>query len=111
MPMQEPTYWILTSLAAGRRHGYAILADVDVLTEGRVRLRITTLYSALDRLQRDGLIAEAGDEVVEGRRRRYIVLTEHGAAALRAEALRLAHAAQGATQRLRAFGWAARTAG
>ena len=105
--MQEPTYWILASLAGGRRHGYAILGEVDELTDGRVRLKVTTLYAALERLHRDGLIANDGEETVDGRRRRYVVLTKDGAAALADEAERLHTAGRRAAARLHAHGWTA----
>ena len=51
MAMQEPTFWILTSLAAGPRHGYGIMTDVERISEGGLRLRAGTLYAALDRLR------------------------------------------------------------
>ena len=52
--MQEPTFLILTSLAAGPQHGYGIMTDVAQISEGRVRLRAGTLYAALDRLSLAG---------------------------------------------------------
>lgn len=108
--MREPTYWILTAMAGGRRHGYALIGEVDALSDGRVRLRVTTLYAALDRLQREGLVVVDGEETVEGRRRRYFRLTADGAAALQAEALRLELRARRARARLRSTGWAVRGA-
>ena len=36
------------------------------ISDGRVRLRAGTLYTALDRLRADGLVAVDGEEVVEG---------------------------------------------
>ena len=37
--MQEPTFLILASLAAGPQHGYGIMTDVAQISEGRVQLR------------------------------------------------------------------------
>ena len=54
--MQEPTFLILASLAAGPQHGYGIMTDVAQISDGRVRLRAGTLYAALDRLSTDGLL-------------------------------------------------------
>lgn len=88
--MSETAFWILTALAAGRRHGYAVLSDVEGLSEGRVTLRVTTLYASLDRLQREGRIRSAGDEVVDGRARRYYEILDLGRDDLTAEAGRLA---------------------
>jgi DNA-binding PadR family transcriptional regulator len=91
--MQEATFMILTALADGSQHGYGIMAEVEKLSEGRVRLRPGTLYTALDRLRLDGLIGVDREEVVEGRLRRYYQLTPAGTERLRAEAARLqAHA-------------------
>lgn len=86
--MREPTFFVLASLADGRKHGYGIIKDAEELSDGRVRLKVGTLYAALERLQAEGLVEPAGDEVVDGRARRYFELTEPGTAALAAEAER-----------------------
>ncbi|MFC6080161.1 PadR family transcriptional regulator [Sphaerisporangium aureirubrum] len=98
-PMQEPTFLILTALAAGPQHGYGIITDVQRISGERVRLRAGTLYAALDRLSQERLIAVDREEVVEGRARRYYMLTGEGATRLSAEAERLrAHADLAATR-------------
>lgn len=71
-----PAALILSSLAEGPKHGYAITKDVEAFAG--VRLQPGTLYGALSRLEQDGLIeALAG----EGRRRPYGI-TPSGARAL-----------------------------
>jgi DNA-binding PadR family transcriptional regulator len=65
--MQEPTFLILTALAAGPQHGYGIIADVLQISDERVQLRAGTLYAALDRLQGEELIETDREEVVDGR--------------------------------------------
>ena len=55
-PLQEPTFYILLSLRAGEKHGYAILKDVARLSGGQVQLSTGTLYGALNRLLDQGLI-------------------------------------------------------
>jgi DNA-binding PadR family transcriptional regulator len=55
-PLTEPVLLILLSLAEQPRHGYALLKDIESLSEGRVRLSTGTLYGALRRLLDDGLI-------------------------------------------------------
>ena len=55
-----------------------------------MKLRVTTLYASLDRLQRDGRIRSAGTEVVDGRARRYYEILDLGRDELTAEADRLA---------------------
>lgn len=99
--MREPTFFVLAALADGRKHGYALIGEAASLSSGRVRLRPGTLYAALDRLRVDGLVRQAGDEVVDGRLRRYYELTDAGADALAAESARLQANAQQALSRLR----------
>lgn len=100
MALQEPTFLILTSLAQGRRHGYALLKDAETLSGGRVSLKVGTLYAALDRLTTEGLVETAGEEVVDGRLRRFYVLTEEGAATLAADVERMRSLASQAATRL-----------
>ncbi|MGN9909766.1 PadR family transcriptional regulator [Phytohabitans sp. LJ34] len=100
--MREPTFLILTALADGPRHGYGILQEVETVSKGRVRLLPGTLYTALDRLAAEGLVAHERDERVDGRLRRYYRLTADGLAALDAEAARLQQLATAARTRLRA---------
>jgi DNA-binding PadR family transcriptional regulator len=99
--MQEATFLILTALADGSQHGYGIILDVSQISEGRVKLRAGTLYTALDRLRADGLVAVDREEVVEGRLRRYYQLTPEGTRVLAEEAARLRANANAALARLR----------
>lgn len=100
MELSEQVFLILSALADEPRHGYAVVAQVEEMTEGRVRLRAGTLYGALDRLVRQGLIAPDHDEVESGRLRRFYRLTDSGADALRAESMRMSAAVRLAEQRL-----------
>jgi PadR family transcriptional regulator, regulatory protein PadR len=113
--MREPTYFLLASLLDGPLHGYAIIKRAAEMSGGRVRLATGTLYTALDRLTDEGLVRLVSEEIVSGRVRRSYGLTSTGSAALRAEALRMAKAAQlvtGAEARLQRarLGRQARTA-
>ena len=69
--MQEPTFLILTALAAEPTHGYGIIRAVDTLSHGDVVLRPGTLYGALDRLADQGLVEVDREEAVDGRLRRH----------------------------------------
>src|SRR5437868_7119838 len=100
--IREPTFFILSSLAGGPQHGYGIMRDVEDLSSGRVTLRAGTLYTALDRLVVDGLVADAGTEIVDGRLRRYYELTDDGALVLEGEVQRMRSNASRAAGRLRA---------
>src|SRR5580700_241316 len=92
--MREPTYFVLASLLDGPLHGYAIIKRAGELSGGRVHLATGTLYTALDRLTDEGQVRLVSEEVVAGRIRRSYGLTDDGAAALSAEARRMAEAAQ-----------------
>jgi PadR family transcriptional regulator, regulatory protein PadR len=92
--MRTPTYFILASLLDERRHGYDIIKQASRLSDGRVRLAAGTLYGALDRLLKAGLVKVVGEEIVDGRARRYYSLTELGRRELHDEAVRLSQASQ-----------------
>jgi DNA-binding PadR family transcriptional regulator len=98
--LQEPTFLILTALAAGAQHGYGIMADVAQISGDHVRLRAGTLYAALDRLLGDGMVDVDREEIVDGRLRRYYRLTPRGADLLAASAARMQAIARIATHRL-----------
>src|ERR1700729_2086430 len=102
--MQEATFLILTALAGGCQHGYGIITDVEQLSDGRVRLRAGTLYTALDRLRADRLIDVDREEIVDNRLRRYYRLAPPGEQRLAEEAARLQANAMGAMSRLRPAG-------
>ena len=74
---QDATVLILTSLAEGPKHGYALIKDIEALT-GDV-MGPGTLYGVLVRLEEEGLV-----EPLEAEDRRHPYrLTGKGAAALR----------------------------
>ena len=74
-----PATLILSSLAGGPKHGYALTKDVEQLAG--IRLAPGTLYEALQRLESQGLI----EGVESDDRRRPYRLTALGATALRAQ--------------------------
>ena len=49
-PLSEASLLILLSLAPGPSHGYAIIKDVERLSDGRVVLSTGTLYGAIKRM-------------------------------------------------------------
>ena len=91
LPLREPTFLILLSLAPGPKHGYAILKEVEALSEGRVLLSTGTLYGAIKRLLDDGWITRVDDPLPNGteRERKAYDLTESGRRAMNAEVERL----------------------
>jgi PadR family transcriptional regulator PadR len=92
--MTPATYFILAALQSEALHGYAIMQRAAELSQGRVRLATGTLYAALDRLTAANLITANGEEIVNGRGRRYYALTDDGRTALEGEAERLIAAAR-----------------
>jgi DNA-binding PadR family transcriptional regulator len=83
---------ILVALGPDERHGYAIMREVETLSEGRTRLAPGTLYTNIKRLLAAGLIEEADerpDPALDDERRRYYRLTETGRAAVAAEVARM----------------------
>jgi DNA-binding PadR family transcriptional regulator len=92
----EPSLFILSSLAGGPKHGYAITRDVSEL--GGPSLGPGTLYSALARLESLGLIEALPSED----RRRPYRLTGSGAELLRGELRRLDRLAGTGLRRLEA---------
>ena len=92
--MTEQTYYVLTTLLDGPRHGYAIIQHVLEISGGRVRLPVGTLYGSLDRLAEQDLIELDHEETVAGRPRRYFRLTGDGRQAVVAEAARMQKAAR-----------------
>jgi PadR family transcriptional regulator, regulatory protein PadR len=85
-PMTGQAFFVLTALADGPRHGYGIVGDVTDLSQGRVKLKIGSLYGVLERLAAEGLIEQDREEAHDGRLRRYYRLTQDGRGALAEEA-------------------------
>jgi DNA-binding PadR family transcriptional regulator len=92
----NPPVLILTSLAAGPKHGYALLQDIEAFAG--VTLGPGTLYGAITRLEQRGLI-EPTDSLDE--RRRPYRITATGAAALAATLGEMRRIVDEGTSRLR----------
>ena len=75
---------LLASLEAGPRHGYAIMEALRAGSGGQFDLPTGTIYPALRRLERAGLVRGTWDEA-GGRRRRVYELTAAGRRALATE--------------------------
>lgn len=91
----DPGLLVLTSLAEGPKHGYAITIDVENLSG--MRLGPGTLYGALARLEEKGLIEALP---AEDRRRPYR-LTGAGSAALQEHLQTLERVTRSGLDRLR----------
>jgi DNA-binding PadR family transcriptional regulator len=100
-PLTEPVFLILTSLADQPRHGYALIKDIENLSQGRVRLSTGTLYGAIRRLLEAGLIEEFDQEDTSRDKQAYR-LTHAGRKQLESELERMKQLTQKATMRLKA---------
>lgn len=92
LPLTPVVFEIALALAAGERHGYEIMQEVERRSDGQVVLHSGTLYRALGRLLDQGLIEELDERPGDNgdERRRYYRLTALGQAVARAEVERLA---------------------
>ena len=91
LPLREPTFFILLSLSPRPKHGYAILKEVESLSEGRVKLSTGTLYGAIKRLLDRNWIRRVDDPIPNStdRKRKAYELTDQGRRVLNAEVARL----------------------
>ena len=89
LPLSPAVFHILLALADGEKHGYAIMREVGEQTGGSMRMGPGTLYGSIQRMLKDGLIAEVHDPAASEERRRYYCLTEFGQRVVQAEAQRL----------------------
>ena len=92
LPLTPVVLEISLALAAGERHGYEIMQEVERRTDGQIVLHPGTLYRALSRLLEQGLIEELEERrsAEDDERRRYYRLTALGTSVARAEVERLA---------------------
>ena len=95
-PLTPLWFNILLALADEHRHGYGIIKEIELRSDGRMRPGTGTVYLALQRLAEEGLIAEAngapkaaGEVPKDKRRRRWYELTPEGKEVLAAETRRL----------------------
>lgn len=93
-PFADAGLLLLASLAAGPKHGYAMLADVEAMAG--VRMGPGTLYTTLARLQQRGWIEALPTEEA----RRPYCLTDAGREVLRAQLRRLERFAASGLARL-----------
>jgi len=93
----EPSVLVLASLCGGPKHGYALIKDIEELAG--TTLGPGTLYGALARLERDGLV----EALPSQDRRRPYRLTSAGAAVARASLEHARHIATVGLKRLAAF--------
>ena len=93
LPLSPAAFSILLALKDGDKHGYAILREVSLGSDGASKLLPGTLYNLLKRMLEDGWIEELRerpDPSLDDERRRYYRLTGIGEKIANLEAERLA---------------------
>ena len=93
LPLTPAIAHILLALADEDRHGYAIMQEVERLTDGASRMGPGTLYGTIKRMIASGLLEELDerpDPEIDDERRRYYRATRLGRAVLAAETARMA---------------------
>jgi len=76
---------ILKTLALEPMHGYGISVRIEQMSKGIFKVNAGSLFVALQRLQRDGLIRGEWKSTENSRRAKYYVLTEQGRKRLNSE--------------------------
>ncbi len=100
IPLTPAVFHILLALAEGPTHGYAIMQEVESLTEGKLQMGPGTLYGSVKRMLKAELIEETSAPADEtDPRRRYYRLTALGESVAQAEARRLSLLVSVAQQR------------
>jgi len=92
LPLPSSSFHVLLVLAEGEKHGYAIMREVERISDGVVRMGPGTLYGTIKRLLENGLIDEAEerpDPELDDERRRYYRITGLGQQVVTAEVHRL----------------------
>ena len=69
---------ILFLLIEGDSYGYEISKNIRTLTDEQYIMKETTLYSAFNRLEKNGYISSYFGEETQGKRRTYFRITEEG---------------------------------
>lgn len=73
---------ILSVLSRGESYGYEIARFVNLASDGALEWQEGTLYPALHKMEKDGLIASVWRDSETGRPRKYYQITESGRKAL-----------------------------
>jgi DNA-binding PadR family transcriptional regulator len=93
-PLTPAVLYILMALSDSEKHGYAIMKQVELDSQGKVSMGPGTLYGSLKRMLDSGLVAESDKKVdpdMDDQRRIYYKITGLGSSALKEELDRYEH--------------------
>ena len=97
LPLPVAQLHILLALADSEKHGYAIMNEVEIMTDGDVTMGPGTLYGTVKRMLDAGLVEETDerpDPELDDERRRYYRLSGFGVRVLEAEVARMTQLAR-----------------
>lgn len=92
IPLSPYDFEILLALLVTPRHGYSIIREIERRTGGEVVLGTSTLYAAVQRLVKSGLLEESEpppEHISPDERRRYYRATAFGREVASLEAARI----------------------
>ncbi len=101
-PLTPAVLHILLALSTEERHGYGIMKQVELESQGKVSMGPGTLYGSIGRMIEAGLICESEkrpDPDLDDERRIYYAITGAGQKALEAELSRYREVVAVATEK------------
>lgn len=69
---------LLSLIGQQKMYGYQILKELESRSQGYFKFKEGTLYPALHRLEKAGLISGSWLKITGGRKRKYYTITEKG---------------------------------
>ena len=99
LPLTPAVFHILFALSGGEKHGYAIMKEVETLSDGHFTMGPGTLYTTIQRLLELGLIEETSSSSDSQRRRRCYRLSGAGRCVFEAELSRMGSLVRSAQRR------------
>jgi DNA-binding PadR family transcriptional regulator len=97
LPLSIPVFQVLISLSERDLHGYGVIGDIRQRTDDEVVLSTSTLYGAIKRMMRDGLVEQSDlrpAPELDDERRRYYRITPFGREVAAGEARRVERLAE-----------------
>ena len=90
LPLPPATFNVLLAVGGRELHGYAIMSEVERLSDGAIRMGTRTLYGTVKPMVETGLLVQSGrTDLGDDERRRYYRLSDFGRRVLDAETRRL----------------------